>query len=101
MKDFCEAVLILNVRYNLAEVYKRAIETENYPTGLTTHWNGVYAFVKIGTNEKSNQNGFDTTNVQLTIQLLSHSKPNIKQVADWYQKTGCKIIYQNYKEESK
>lgn len=103
MKDFCEAVLTLNVRYNLAEVYKRAIETENYPNGLTTHWNGVYAFVEIGKSERVNQNGIwmETANVQLTIQLLSHNIPNLKQVVDWYERTGCEIDYKNYREESK
>ena len=37
MKDFHEAVLIINVNADIAEAYKTAIESENHPNGLRDH----------------------------------------------------------------
>lgn len=91
MKDFCEAVLIIKVKADVAHVYKRAIETENYPNGLRDHWNGVYAKVGIGEIDNGNDD------VSLQIQLLSHTANSLKQVVDWYGRVGCTVIRTDYK----
>lgn len=95
MKDFCEAILMIEVRSDLASVYKKAIETENSPAMLVTHWNGVHASVTYFADEMK------TADTQLTIQLLSHTVDSIRQVVDWYERVGCTVIYKNYREESK
>lgn len=112
MKDFCEAVLTIEVNSNLAGVYKKAIESENTDTrwnrntvidsngnivtnDLEPVWNGVYAYVEIGEVNHT----YD--DVPLTIQLLSHTAKSLKQVVEWYERVGCKVIYQNYREETK
>ncbi|MEQ7215604.1 hypothetical protein ABQD61_06930 [Enterococcus asini] len=100
MKDFCEAVLTLTVKGNVAEVYKKAIETENYPNGLRDHWNGVYASVTIspGTTVYSYSDAVvEVEDAELTIQLLSHTAKSLKQVVDWYERVGCKVIRTDYK----
>lgn len=50
MDDFNEAVLMISVNVDVAEVYKKAIEAENSPNGLRDNWNGNYAYVVIGDN---------------------------------------------------
>lgn len=92
MKDFCEAVLTIKVKADVAHVYKRAIETENYPNGLRDHWNGVYAKVGIGEIDNGNDD------VTLRIQLLSHTANSLKQVVDWYTRVGCTVVRTDYKE---
>lgn len=92
MKDFCEAILTLKVKGDVADVYKRAIENENYPFGLRDHWNGVYAYVEIG----EVKHAYD--DVPLTIQLLSHTPKSLKQVVDWYERMGCTVVRADYKE---
>lgn len=94
MKDFNEVVLEMTTKRFLAQVYKRAIEIENMPYGLETGWNGVYAHAEIIEDENSEV-------VDIIISLISHTFPNLKQVADWYERVGCKVIFQNYKEEPK
>ncbi|MGX7132357.1 hypothetical protein ACWOB3_07735 [Enterococcus songbeiensis] len=89
MKDFNEAVLTIDVNIDVADVYKKAIETENSPKGLD-HWNGNYAFVTTSEDVSVGQ-------VKLTIQLLSHTLPNLKQVVDWYERVGCTLIRTGYK----
>ncbi|WP_303219868.1 hypothetical protein [Enterococcus asini] len=105
MKDFCEAILNLNVKPGMAQVYKKAIESENANTRWQRNtiidvmgtiksdeiepvWNGVYAHVSID-------------GLTLTISLLSHTAKSLKQVVEWYERVGCKVIYQNYREETK
>lgn len=99
MKDFCEAVLTLKVKGDTADVYKRAIENENYPTGLRDHWNGVYASVTIspGASLYSYGEVFEE-DTELTIQLLSHTPKSLKEVVDWYERVGCTVIRADYKE---
>lgn len=36
--------------------------------------------------------------VNLTIQLLSHTLPNLKETVNWYEKTGCIVVRTDYKE---
>lgn len=91
MKDCCEAVLTIKVKADVAHVYKRAIETENYPNGLRDYWNGVYAKVGIGEIDNGNDD------VSLQIQLLSHTANSLKQVVDWYGRVGCTVIRTDYK----
>lgn len=90
MKDFCEAVLRIQVSRDVEDVYKRAIETENYPNGLREHWNGVYAYVDI--MQESNKES------TLMIQLLSHNLSSLKQVVEWYERVGCTVVRTDYKE---
>ena len=94
MKDFCEAVLTIKVKSDVAHVYKRAIETENYPNGLRDHWNGVYAKVGISVTEMEDND----EDVSLQIQLLSHTANSLKQVVDWYGRVGCTVVRTDYKE---
>lgn len=94
MKDFCEAVLTIKVKADVAQVYKNAIETENSPIGLRTHWNGVYAMVGISIMEDDDPND----DVALQIQLLSHTAESLKQVVDWYGRVGCTVVRTDYKE---
>lgn len=101
MKDFCEAVLHLNVKPGMADVYKKAIESENSDTrwrrntildnegniksnDLEPEWNGVYAYVAID-------------GLALTISLVSHTAKSLKQVVDWYERVGCTLIRTDYK----
>ncbi|WP_368252431.1 hypothetical protein [Enterococcus sp. 2201sp1_2201st1_B8_2201SCRN_220225] len=101
MKDCCEAVLHLNVKPGMADVYKKAIESENSETrwrrntildregniksnNLEPEWNGVYACVAID-------------GLALTISLVSHTAKNLKQVVDWYERVGCTVIRTDYK----
>lgn len=99
MNDFHEAVLTINVNVNMAEVYKIAIESENNPNGLRDHWNGNYAYVVIGNKvDRYFNNIFSKDTVDLTIQLLSHTLPNLKETVEWYEKMGAEIIRINYKE---
>ena len=99
MNDFHEAVLIINVNVDIAEAYKTAIESENHPNGLRDHWNGNYAYVEIG-NKVDHYLGhvFPKDTVKLTVQLLSHTLPNLKETVNWYEKMGAKIIRTNYKQ---
>ncbi|EOD6247102.1 hypothetical protein ACJZRC_000580 [Enterococcus hirae] len=83
MKDFCEAILTLDVNEGMACVYQKAIERENSPFGLRDHWNGNHAHVEISGN-------------QLTISLLSHTLPNLKQTVDWYERVGAEVVYKSY-----
>lgn len=94
MKDFNEVVLTMTTKRFLTQVYKKALETENKPNGLETGWNGVYAHAEIIEDDNSED-------VDIMISLISHTLPNLKQVAEWYERVGCKLIYQNYREESK
>lgn len=98
MKEFNEAVLRIKVNTDVADVYKTAIEAENSPNGLRDHWGGNYAYVAIGDrnivypeNEPVRQ---DT--VELTIQLLSHTLPNLKQTVEWYKDMGCTVERVSY-----
>ncbi len=99
MKDFHEAVLIINVNADIAEAYKTAIESENHPNGLRDHWNGNYAYVEIG-NKVDHYLGhvFPKDTVKLTVQLLSHTLPNLKETVNWYEKMGCIVVRTDYKE---
>ncbi|MDT2461481.1 hypothetical protein [Enterococcus avium] len=137
MNDFNEAVLTISVNADVAEVYKKAIESENSPNGLREHWNGNYAYVVIEemyekSDNQTNSDRFkrvlkdahivDGSNtwrpfvwnpyrkpdlpdyvkkdsVELTIQLLSHTLPNLKETVSWYEATGAKVIYTNYREK--
>lgn len=99
MDDFNEAVLKINVNVDVAEVYKTAIEAENNPNGLRDNWNGNYAYVVIG--DKTDHyfcNSLPKDTVELTIQLLSHTLPNLEGTIEWYKKIGAKVIRINYKE---
>lgn len=99
MDDFHEAVLKINVNVNVAEVYKTAIEAENSPNGLRDHWNGNYAYVVIGNKvDRYFDNIFSKDTVDLIIQLLSHTLPNLKETVNWYERMGAKVISINYKE---
>lgn len=100
MKDFCEAMLTLKVNGDVADVYKRAIENENYPFGLRDHWNGVYASVDIiyGTIVYGDSEVIEEGNAQLSIQLLSHTPKSLKQVVDWYERMGCTVVRADYKD---
>lgn len=100
MNDFCEAVLTAKVKGDVADVYKTAIENENYPTGLRDHWNGVYASVIIspGASLYSYGEVMEVEDAELTIQLVSHTAKSLKQVVDWYERVGCTVIRTNYKE---
>lgn len=100
MKDFHEAVLTINVKADIAEAYKTAIESENHPNGLRDHWNGNYAYVVIGNqivNYRDNTPAHKNT-VNLTIQLLSHTLPNLKETVEWYEEMGCIVVRTDYKE---
>lgn len=98
MNDFHEAMLTINVNVNMAEVYKIAIESENNPNGLRDHWNGNYAYVVIGNKvDRYFDNIFSKDTVDLTIKLLSHTLPNLKQTVEWYEQMGAKVISTNYK----
>lgn len=99
MDDFNEAVLKINVNVDVAEVYKTAIEAENNPNGLRDNWNGNYAYVVIGDKvDYYLDNILPKNTVDLTIQLLSHTLPNLKETINWYEKMGTKVIRINYKE---
>ncbi|MDT2837506.1 hypothetical protein P7H50_11585 [Enterococcus durans] len=99
MDDFNEAVLKINVNVDVAEVYKTAIEAENNPNGLRDNWNGNYAYVVIGDKvDYYLDNILPKNTVDLTIQLLSHTLPNLKETINWYEKMGAKVIRINYKE---
>ena len=100
MKDFHEAVLTINVKADIAEAYKTAIESENHPNGLRDQWNGNYAYVVIGDQTVNYQENtpVNKNTVNLTIQLLSHTLPNLKETVNWYEKMGAKIIRTNYKQ---
>ena len=39
----------------------------------------------------------DKNTVHLTIQLLSHSLPNLKETVDWYEKMRCIVVRTDYK----
>ena len=103
MNDFNEAVLTINVNVDVADVYKKAIEAENSPNGLRNQWNGNYAYVVIGDSNIIYQDDkpVEKNTVNLTIQLLSHTLPNLKETVSWYEATGCKVIRLNYQERSK
>lgn len=90
MNDFHEAALMLNVEPGMGNIYKQAIEVENSP--FRENWNGNHVYVEIG-NELSDCEF-------LTITLLSHTLPNLKETVDWYEKMGCEIILTNYKGEN-
>lgn len=94
MNDFSEAVIQINVSSDVAEVYKKAIEAENSPNGLRDHWNGNYAYVVIGTKAT----GDSTVNV--TVQLLSHTVPNLKETVCWYEDMGFEVIRTKYRTKS-
>ncbi|MBU5370542.1 MULTISPECIES: hypothetical protein [Enterococcus] len=99
MKDFNEVILTLKVKKELAEVYKKAIETENstqwkknpiynsnkelVSNELLPVWNGNHASVEIGEEGA------------LTITLISHTLPNLLETASWYERMGAKTIYKN------
>lgn len=95
MKDFNEAVLTISVNVDVAEAYKKAIEAENSPTGLRDQWNGNYAYVVIGAKPA------DRSAVDVTVQLLSHTLPNLKETVEWYKNMGFEIIRTRYREKSK
>lgn len=103
MNNFNEAVLMISVNVDVAEVYKKAIEAENSPNGLRDHWNGNYAYVVIGDSNIIYQEDkpVEKNTVNLTIQLLSHTLPNLKETVSWYEDMGCKVIRLNYQERSK
>lgn len=103
MNDFNEAVLTISVNVDVADVYKKAIEAENSPNGLRDHWNGNYAYVVIGDNNifYKDDKPAEKNTVNLTIQLLSHTLPNLKETVSWYEAMGCKVIRLNYQERSK
>ena len=97
MKDFNEVILTLKVKKELAEVYKKAIETENstqwkknpikdsegnlISNELLPVWNGNHASVEIG------EDGL------LTIAIVSHTLPNLLETANWYERMGAKTVY--------
>ncbi len=99
MKDFNEVVLTLQVHKGLEQVYKKAIETENSPkweenpirnskgelisNELKPRWSGNHAHVEVGENGN------------LTISIISHTLPNLLEMANWYERMGAKIIYKN------
>ena len=107
MNDFNEAVLRLDVQEGLGQAYKKAIETENstqwkqnpifdekgkmISNELKPVWNGNYAHVEvteiIGRSEDV-----------LTISIVSHTLPNLKETVSWYESMGCKVIRTKYKE---
>ncbi|MEO1780989.1 hypothetical protein [Enterococcus diestrammenae] len=93
MKDFNEAVLIINVKPDSSGAYKVAIEAENSPRGLLTHWNGIHGYVDIDKSKKHQH--------KLIIQLVSHTLPNLKQAVEWYVRVGCTLVRTDYKEEAK
>ena len=99
MNDFHEAVFTIDVPSGMGQVYKKAIEAENSPNGLRDHWNGNYAYVVIGNKvDRYFDNIFSKDTVDLIIQLLSHTLPNLKETVEWYEKMGAEIIRTNYKE---
>ncbi|OQO68424.1 hypothetical protein BH747_12155 [Enterococcus villorum] len=100
MKDFHEAVLKIDVKVDIAEAYKIAIEAENSHNGLRDHWNGNYAYIVIGDQTVNYQDNIpvDKNTVNLIIQLLSHTLPNLKETVKWYEKMGCTVVRTDYKE---
>lgn len=114
MNDFNEAILTVNVNIDVADVYKKAIESENSPqwkrnpvfddqgqtisNDLNPVWNGNYASVVIGNRNfiYLDDKPIEKNTVKLTIQLISHTLPNLKETVKWYEKMGCKIIRVNY-----
>ncbi|NTQ83739.1 hypothetical protein HQ887_02670 [Enterococcus faecium] len=94
MNDFHEAMLMANVPTNMGDVYKKAIEAENSPTGLRNNWNGTYANVQVDKDKRGI--AMDV----LVISLLSHTLPNLQQTVEWYERMGAKIISTNYKGEN-
>lgn len=106
MKDFYELQLQLEVKAEFAEVYKKAITTEQ-DRYLTEHqvikpdgeivfdriksvWSGNHVVVEILPQEKSGK-------ATLMITAVSHTLENLKQWCEWYQRTGdARIVYKNY-----
>ncbi|MDT2676597.1 hypothetical protein P7D92_06355 [Enterococcus dongliensis] len=100
MKDFNEVILTLKVKKELAEVYKKAIETENstqwkknpiynsnkelISNELKPVWNGNHAHVEVDTSGEKDV---------LTIALISHTLPNLLETASWYERMGATPIY--------
>ena len=105
MNDFNEAILELRVPSVLADVYKKAIEREHsrYWVKNTLRngegkvvkeevkpvWSGIYCHVNIINDLSSNQS-------ILTITLLSHTLPNLKDTVNWYSKNGATLKEKNY-----
>lgn len=100
MKDFNEIVLTLQVHKGLGYVYKKAIEAENsrkweenpiknnkgelISNVLKPRWNGNHAHVEVDTSEDKDA---------LTISLISHTLPNLLEMASWYERMGAERIY--------
>lgn len=110
MNDFNEAILELKVLSVLADVYKKAIEREHdrywakntlrdangkvVQEEVKSVWSGNYCHVNIINDLSSNQS-------ILTITLLSHTLPNLKDTVDWYAKTGAEVVYSKYGNEKR
>lgn len=108
MNDFNEAVLRLDVQKGLGQAYKKAIETENstqwkqnprfdekgkmISNELKPVWNGNYAHVEV-------TKIIDRSEDVLTISIVSHTLPNLKETVGWYERMGAKLVYKNYREK--
>lgn len=95
MDDFYEAVLTCEVDTGMGEVYKKAIEAENSPSGLKDHWNGNYAAVTVVSD------GAELSFDSLVINLVSHTLPNLKSQVSWYEDMGCDVISTKYEKGGK
>lgn len=103
MKDFNEAILVLDVPSGLGQVYKKAIETENSTqwkqnpildsTGklisneLKPVWNGNHVHVEVTA---------DGDKDHLEISMLSHTLPNLKETVDWYVRAGATLKFKSW-----
>ena len=100
MKDFYEAILMLEVKPQLEQTYKKAIEDENSRYWIHTDfkdkdgniiktetkpiWNGNHVSVKTGGTGL------------LEIGMVSHTLPRLQQQVDWYERMGATVTYRSW-----
>lgn len=103
MKNFNEAVLKVAVSKELAEAYKKALESENERrwvensivingktvTETKPVWGGCYANVDI--TERKEEGKAD-----LILTLVSRTLPNLKETVGSYELDGMEIVNTSY-----
>lgn len=103
MKDFNEAVLKVTVSKELAEAYKKALESENERkwvenpmtingeavTETKPVWGGCYANVDITESKEEGK-------ADLILTLVSRTLPNLKETVRSYELDGMDIVNTSY-----